>query len=47
MVFRWVDEFLEVHKQFMGLYMVPSIDADTLVTVIKECLVRLNLSLKM
>ena len=29
----------------MGLYMVPSIDADTLVTVIKDCLVRMNLSL--
>ena len=45
MVFRWVHEFLEVHEEFMGLYMVPSIDADTLVTVIKDCLVRMNLSL--
>ena len=45
MVFRWVDKFLEVHEEFMGLYMVPSIDADTLVTVIKDCLVRMNLSL--
>ena len=36
---------MEVHEKFMGLYLVLSIDADTLVTVIKDCLLRMNLSL--
>ena len=40
-----VDEIPKLHEEFMGLYMVPSIDADTLVIVIKDCLVRMNLSL--
>ena len=45
LVLRWVDDSLEVHEEFIGLYMVPSIDADTLVKVIKNCLVRMNLTL--
>jgi len=44
-VFRWVDDSLEVHEEFIGLYMVPSIDADTLVKTIKDCLVRMNLAI--
>lgn len=42
---RWVSEKFEVHEEFIGLYMVESIDANTLVSVIKDVLQRLNLSL--
>ena len=45
LVFRWIDDSLEVHEDFIGLYMVPSIDADTLVKIIKDSLMRMNLSL--
>ena len=45
LVIRWVDEQLIVHEEFIGLYSVPAIDADTLTTVIKDSLLRLNLSL--
>ena len=42
---RWVDEELLVHEEFIGLYEVPSIEASTLVGVVKDSLLRLNLSL--
>ena len=45
LVIRWVDGQLIVHKEFIGLYSVSAIDADTLTSVIKDSLVRLNLSL--
>ena len=35
---RWVDEGLEDHEDFIGLYEVPTIDADTLVHAIKDTL---------
>jgi len=38
---RWVDDTLEAHKDFIGLYSAPSISADTLTIVIKDCLQRL------
>ena len=44
-VIRWVDGQLIVHEEFIALYSVPAIDADTLTSVIKDSLVRLNLSL--
>ena len=44
-VLWWVDDELNVHKEFMGLYEVPSIEASSLVFVIKDTLVRMNLSL--
>ena len=34
-----------MHEEFIGLYSVPAIDADTLTSVIKDSLLRLNLSL--
>ena len=43
--FRWVDNSCEVHEEFVGLYLVSSIDAATLVQVIKDVLLRMNLSL--
>ena len=41
---RWVTEDFEVREEFLGLYSVASIDADTLVSVIKDVFLRLNLS---
>ena len=45
LLIRWVNKQLIVHEEFIGLYSVPAIDADTLTTVIKDSLLRLNLSL--
>ena len=45
LVIRWVDGDLNVHESFIGLYSVPAIDANTLTTIIKNSLVRLNLSM--
>ena len=45
LVFRHVDSNLEVSEGFMGLYMVPSIDAKTLTSVIEDTLVRIWISL--
>ena len=39
--FRWVDDDLEIHEEFV----VPNISSDTLVSVIKDTLIRMNLSL--
>ena len=35
---RWVDCSLDVHEEFVGLHMVDSMDANTLVSVIKDVL---------
>ena len=45
MVLQWVDEKLLVHEDFIGLYEVPCIEASTLVHVVKDTLLRLNLTL--
>ncbi len=42
---RYVDPDLEVHEEFIGLYLCPNIKADTIVSVLKDVLVRLNLDL--
>ena len=42
---RWVSKTSDVHEDFIGLYKVDQIDAGTLVHVIKDTLLRLNLSL--
>jgi len=41
---QWVDENLESHEDFIGLYEVGSTQAAMLVSVIRDVLVRLNLS---
>ena len=41
--FCWVDDELQVHEEFIGLYSVTDTSAQTLVAVIKDCLLRLNL----
>ena len=42
---RWVDDAFNVHEEFVGLYKVHSISSDSLVAVIKDVLLRLNLTL--
>ena len=42
---RWVSSDFEVHEEFMGLYSVESMRADTLISVIKDVLLRFNLPL--
>ena len=34
---RWVDQNLNVHEEFIGLYQVSAIDADSLVSPSKMC----------
>ena len=43
--FRWVDKGFTTHEDFIGSYNVHKIKADTLVTVIKDVLMRLNIPL--
>jgi len=43
-VLRWVSDSLKVNEDYVGLYEVPSIDADTLTSAIKDVLLRMNLS---
>lgn len=42
---RWVDSNFKVHEDFIGLFMVDAIDADTITAVIYDVLCRLNLSI--
>ena len=41
---RWVDNGLEAHEEFTGLYQVPNIEASTLFMVARDVLSRFNLS---
>ena len=42
---RWVDDELNPHEEFICLQSVPNISADTLVAVIRDVLIRMNLSI--
>lgn len=44
-VLRWVDDQLSPHEEFLGFYAVLCIESSTLVSVIKDTLARMNLSL--
>ena len=44
-VLRWVDDQLQPHEEFIGLYAIRYIDSAMLVSIIKDTLVRMNLSL--
>ena len=46
LVLCWVDETLEAHEEFIGLYMTSSITADYLVSIIKGTLLRMNLKIE-
>lgn len=43
--FCWTDENFEPHEDFLGLYKVDTIHADSLVAAIKDTLLRMNLNL--
>jgi len=40
---RWVDRYLEAHEEFIGLYLLENIEANTIVSAIRDVLKRLNL----
>ena len=42
---RWVDDQLEAYEDFLGFYNIPNIQSSTIVPVIKDALIRLQLSL--
>ena len=42
---RWVDKELEAHEDFLGVYNVPNIGAETIVSAIKDVLLKPQLSL--
>lgn len=44
-VIRWVESF-HVFEEFIGLYSIPSLEAKTIVAVIKDVLTRLNLDVR-
>ena len=44
-VLRWVNNDLRFHEEFIGLSHVPSIEASSLVFVVKDSLLCLNLTL--
>ena len=43
--FRWVTEDLEVNEKFIGLHALPSTDAGTIFSVLKDILLRCNLDI--
>ena len=46
LVFRWVDDDLTAHEEFIGLYLTNSITAAALVAIIEDTLLRLNIKLE-
>ena len=44
-VTRWVDNGLQAHEDFIGMYVTASTDANSIVVIIKDALMRMNLSL--
>ena len=44
-VLRWVDDDLTPHEELIGLYAVSCIESSTLVSIIKDTLAHMNLSL--
>ena len=43
---QWIDDTLEEHEDFLGIYLIPDIASDTVVSVIKDAFIRLQLSLQ-
>ena len=46
LVFRWVDDELTAHEEFIGLYLTDSITAAALVGIIEDTLLHLNIKLE-
>ena len=44
---RWVDKFLDEHKNFLEFYEVRNIKSETHVKIIKDILLRFQLSLQL
>ena len=42
---RWVDKNFNVHEDLIGLYKIDIISADSLVALVKDALLRMNLLL--
>ena len=42
---RWVVNNFEAHGDFIGIHAIKNIKSDTLVTVLKDILIRLNILL--
>lgn len=42
---RWVDSQFEPHEEFIGLYHIEEITAETIVAVLKDTILRINLNL--
>ncbi len=42
---RWVDSNLEAHEEFIGLYKLDNIKANSIVAAIRDALIRLNLAM--
>ena len=45
LVLRWIDDNLNPHEDFIGLYEVPSVEANVIVSTISGALIRMNLTL--
>ena len=45
LVLRWVDDELEPHEDFIGLYDTPAVNATNIVNIIRDVLLQLNISL--
>ena len=43
--FRSVDENFEAHKDFLGLYQVDSIKSSSIVRVLKDVIIRMNVAM--
>lgn len=41
---RWVDDMFEVHEDFIGLHHVADIKTVTIVTVLKDTVLRMNIN---
>lgn len=44
-VLRWVDDHLEPHEEFIGLHSTTSTDANSIVAIIKDVFIRMNVQL--
>ena len=47
MCLRWVDSRLEAHEDFIGLHHVDDITTNTVVHILKDTVLRMNLNLSM
>ena len=44
-VLRWVDDNLDPHEDFIGLHLTASTNASSILAIIKDVLLRMNVSL--